>query len=229
MLRAVIFDIDGTLYDYAAAHARAFRALSDYACDAYGLTGDRFRTLYDRADALLKARAGASSAVHNRLIRCQLMLEALGRPIGDAPALASLYWSTLLQWLKPFPGLREAFDRLKAMGVRIGIGTNMTADWQYAKLNALKIMDLVDFMVTSEEAGAEKPDRRLFDLCAEKAGCAPSECAFVGDSIAGDVAGALRAGMLAVWFDPSGKPEPPPEGARRIASLSEVPELIASL
>ena len=68
------------------------------------------------------------------------------------------------------PGAAEALDGLKAMGLAEGIGTNMTADYQFAKLERLGLMERVDFLVTSEEAGAEKPDPRLFALCAEKAG-----------------------------------------------------------
>lgn len=229
MLRTVIFDIDGTLYDYEAAHAHAFRALSEYFCTDFGLSPVGFEALHDQADRLLRRRAGRQSAIHNRLIRYQIMLELIEKPIGNAPKLEKLYWSTLLLWLRPYPGLRETLDRLKAMGIRIGVGTNMTADWQYAKLEVMKVMDCVDFMVTSEEAGAEKPDRGLFDLCVEKAHCEASECAFVGDSLKGDVTGALNAGMRAVWFNPHGRLDVPPEGTMRIATLSELPELIASL
>lgn len=115
------------------------------------------------------------------------------------------------------------------MGLVIGIGTNMTAYVQYLKLEKLGLMPYVDFMVTSEEAGAEKPDRRLFDLCVGKAGCGAEECAFVGDSLRGDALGALEAGMRAFWLcmrPPSG--EAPP-GAIVLRSLAQLPERIASL
>ena len=73
MPRAVIFDIDGTLYDYSAAHAHAFRALSDYAAKALGLTAERFEMLHDWADERLRAHTGGHcAAIHDRLIRYQL-------------------------------------------------------------------------------------------------------------------------------------------------------------
>lgn len=201
MLRAVIFDIDGTLYDYDAAHARAFAALTAYACDAFGLAPERFEALHHEADLLLKQRVGGPcAAVHNRLIRYQLMLERIGQPIRFAPVLDRLYWDTLLLWMKPSPGLHHAFNSIQSRGLTLGIGTNMTADRQYAKLERLGVLHQVDFMVTSEEAGAEKPDRRLFDLCAEKAKCPPAECAFVGDSLKGDALGAKAAGMRPIWL-----------------------------
>ncbi len=85
-------------------------------------------------------------------------------------------------------------------------------------------------MVTSEEAGAEKPDVRLFALCAEKAGCTAEECVFVGDNLKKDVAGAKNAGMHPVWFCPDKeKAVSVPEGAARIQTFSELPALLLNL
>ncbi len=225
MLKAVIFDIDGTLYDYDAAHARAFAALTDYACDAFGLTPARFEELHHEADMLLRQRAGVNcAAIHNRLLRYQVILELTGQPVGFAPTLERLYWDTLLLWMKPNSGLHEAFDFIKSKGLILGIGTNMTADWQYVKLEKLGVLHQVDFMVTSEETSAEKPDPRLFELCTEKAKCPPSECAFVGDSLKGDALGAKAAGMRPIWLH---------DGAvttvdfPTIPSLEALPDLLA--
>ena len=51
------------------------------------------------------------------------------------------------------------------------------------KLSALGLDSYIDFIVTSEEAGIEKPDSHLFDICVEKAGFSANECAFIGDSL----------------------------------------------
>ena len=228
MLKAVIFDIDNTLYDYDAAHAAAFSALADYARRELGLDFERFQALHRDADRLLVQRCGGNcSAVHNRLIRYQIMLELLRAPIRHAPEMAKRYWSTLIGGMSPRPGLHEAIRSLKDRKLAIGVGTNMTADYQYEKLKALRVLDEVDFMVTSEEVSAEKPDRRFFERCVEKAGCHPSECAFVGDSFKGDVQGALNAGMRAVWLcDACAEAVP---GVLRIASLKELPRVLEVL
>ena len=101
----------------------------------------------------------------------------------------------------------------------------MTADRQFDKLIRLGLGSYIDFMVTSEEVNAEKPDARLFKACAEKAGCEAAECVFVGDSLRGDVQGALDAGMKAVWFCPADKTDYAP----RIASLTQLCDLLSSL
>ena len=230
MLRAVIFDIDNTLYDFDAVHAMAYDATAHFACNALGLERAAFDAAVKRAVAELVDHCGKnSSAVHSRRLRFQLMLEHMGRPIGLANVLDDMYWSALISQMRPYPGEREAIAALRDMGLTIGIGTNMTADRQIDKLEKLNLIDLVDFMVSSEEAGAEKPDARFFALCARKAGCEADACAFVGDHPQGDMAGARNAGMRAVWYCPKAAPDAALEGTVRIREFKELPALITAM
>ena len=66
-------------------------------------------------------------------------------------------------------------QKLKERGIRIGIGTDMTAHIQYRRLEFLNLSPYIDFIVTSEEAGVEKPTPHLFELCVEKAGVPAGE------------------------------------------------------
>ena len=229
MLKAVIFDLDNTLYDYDAAHAVAWDSLRAFAAGALRVTPEQFDALHAAADRVLRERTGGGcAAIHNRLLRYQMLLELIHQPVGLAPEMAKLYWTALLAAMKPSPGAREALRALKDMGLATGVCTNMTADYQFEKLNRLGLMPMIDFVVTSEEVSAEKPDRRIFDFCAKKAGCASGECAFVGDQLKGDILGALGAGMRPVWYCPKGADEAPGIDAVSIASLAALPELIAS-
>lgn len=230
MIRAVLFDIDNTLYSYDGAHRQAWSALTDYAREWLKLPAERFEALHREAARTLTARCGGGcAAVHNRLIRYQILLEGAGLPIRHAPEMAELYWSTLLDAARPFPGTAEGLSLLREAGYTVGVGTNMTADRQFEKLERLGLIDLVDFMVTSEEVGAEKPDRRLFDCCAEKAGCPASACAFVGDDPKSDVLGALGAGMHPVRFCPAPPEDAPAPDVPRISRLTELPALLPTL
>lgn len=222
MIKAVILDIDNTLYDYDAAHAIAFRALTDYAAERLGVGADDFAALHREAMRIQRERCGTCAAVHNRMIRYQILLEQLGRPFLPAREMDVLYWETLMDSMRPFPGTLEGLARLKELGYTVGIGTNMTADRQYDKLERMGLGPFIDFMVTSEEINAEKPDARLFHCCAEKAGCESRECVFVGDNLNMDVYGALSAGMHAVWFCPADRSDYAP----RIRSLTELPDLL---
>ena len=227
MIKTVIFDLDGTLYDFNSAHAVAFDSLCGFADDRLRIPPEQFRKLHAEANRIMAKRCGGSPAVHNRLLRYQVILELAGMSISDAPEMADCYWHTLLDHMEPEPGIEQAMKDLRSMGLLIGVGTNMTADWQYAKLSRLSLFPLVDYLVTSEEANSEKPDRGLFDLCAEKAGAAPEECVFVGDNLHGDAVGACAAGMRGIWYQPLYAGEPLPEGVQVIRSMAELPPLLA--
>ena len=229
MIKSVIFDLDDTLYDFSSLHPGALKQVAAYAQTNLGLSREDFDALHREAFRRQKARLDGSAAIHNRLIRYQLLLEAAGKPIAHAPEMANIYWTTLLNRIRPMPGAIETLGRLRLMGFTIGIGSNMTAAWQFAKLKRLGLIAYVDYVVTSEEAGAEKPDARLFELCAEKSGCAPEECAFVGDHLEGDALGARNAGMNAIWFHPKDDATEAPAGITRVRAFSELPALLQTL
>ena len=226
MIKSVIFDLDDTLYDYTSAHATALKRLSSYVMANLGLSRERFDALHREAYHRLEERLGSCAAIHNRLIRFQTLLEITGKPIAHAPEMENLYWSTLLDVIRPMPGAVETMGSLRLMGLTVGVGTNMTANWQFAKLKRLGMMAYVDYVVTSEEAGVEKPAPGLFRLCVEKAGCAPAECAFVGDSLQSDALGARDAGMEAYWYCPKGEPGEVPDGVTPIRAFPELLTLL---
>lgn len=91
-------------------------------------------------------------------------------------------------------------QKLKERGIRIGIGTDMTAHIQYRRLEFLNLSPYIDFIVTSEEAGVEKPTPHLFELCVEKAGVPAGECAFIGDNLTKDVKGAWDNGLKGICY-----------------------------
>lgn len=204
MLKAVIFDIDDTLYSYRAGNASALPRLGEYVRRELGEDPERFLTLYQRCMEEQLRGHSTVAGCHSRAIRFQMVLERLGAPLYHAAVLNDLYWNSLLDVIKPFPGVKEVLLELGERGIRRGVGTDMTTDWQLKKLHRLGLLEELDFVVTSEEAGVEKPDDGLFQLCAQKAGCEPEECLFIGDNLRKDVRGARNAGMHALWFRPEG-------------------------
>lgn len=228
MIKAVIFDVDDTLYSYKKAHAEAFAALTEYAGKNLGLAPKNFEDLHEKINCELKAYMGDVAAVHNRLIRYQNMLESKGLPLyPHVLEMDKIYWDTLIRASVPSDGASDAMKALKDQGIRIGIGTDMTARIQFRKLTKLGLLPYIDFLVSSEEAGAEKPDPALFARCMEKAGCRARECLFVGDSLKKDVLGAMAAGMQAVWYRPDGSGEQ--EDVLRITNMRQLPQTVSAL
>lgn len=204
MIKAVVFDLDGTLYSYNAAHEVAYDKLCKYAEDALGMDRATFSALHSQAmDVVAKRLGGECAALHNRLLRYQTLLELARLPLHPhALVMNDLYWDTLIAASVPSPGSIECLSALKGAGYVLGIGTDMTVDYQLKKLTKLQMLPYFDFVVTSEEVLAEKPDKKLFFYCAEKAEAAPGQCLFIGDNLKKDIFGAIHAGMQALWYCP---------------------------
>ena len=232
MITTVIFDVDGTLYDYNSCHEIGMKALEQYCRRRFQTDAEQFRQLYGRAYRREEEQIGSrTAAVHNRLIRFQLMLEELQKPLyPHALQMYHVYWDAFLTGAGPYPGIRRWMQKLKENGIRIGIGTNMTAYIQYRKLERLGLSAYPDWIVTSEEAGAEKPDRRFFDLCIQKSGGIPEECIFVGDHPLGDAKGALAAGMHAMIYGKQSEKCPeaiPVKDYRTLLEIADLTEFMA--
>ena len=205
MIKAVIFDLDGTFYDYNHANEEAGRAVEGYVLEQFGMPPEDYRKAMREQLRETAERLGPVSATHNRLIRMQNVLEKHGLPVyPHTLSMAELYWEVFLRDIELFPGARELLAALKQNGIRIGLGTNMTAYVQHLKLRILRIGEFMDFIVTSEDAGIEKPERGFFEYCVTKAGCEPGECLFVGDNLDFDVKAPRDFGMQAVLYGEGG-------------------------
>jgi putative hydrolase of the HAD superfamily len=97
-------------------------------------------------------------------------------------------------------------------------------------MRELGILDFFPLRMYSYEFKIRKPDRRIFQIAAERIGEPPERIAFVGDRVDKDVRPALSWGMTAILkeaYTSAGLLTPP--GAIRIRLLSELPALIEKL
>ncbi len=226
MLQTVIFDIDDTLYSYAAGHKAALPVIARYAEEQLKVDGGEFIRRYNRMMDRQRRRSGETAAMHNRYLRFQMLLEEYSLPLTHVLPLNDLYWRTLLENAPATPGIYGVIDQLRAMGIRIGTGTDMTVDWQLKKLEKLGLLDKMDFIVSSEEAGAEKPEVMFFDLCLYKANCSRESCLFVGDNLKKDALGAQQYGMRGVWYQPDENKAAAHPEARSIQRMEELLSLL---
>jgi len=223
MIRTIIFDIDNTLYDFYTVNRYALDVLADYTVQHFGWTREKFESDYKQAqDEILRVMGGYAGGVRDRVLRIQLILEKNGLPLHPHVVdMYDLYWDTLLANMNPSEGLIETMQGIKEKGIRIGAGTDMTACMQFRKLRALGVLSFFDFAVTSEEAGIEKPDEKLFERLLEKSMCSPEECLFVGDHPVKDYQGATGAGMQALWYNPEKK-----EDHAHYAQISDLRQIL---
>lgn len=100
------------------------------------------------------------------------------------------------------PAVTQMLNDLKGAGKKLALLTNYTLDFQLRKLLELNIHGRFDLVVTSEEAGADKPDPRMFTVALAKLEVLVSEAIMVGDS-ASDIVGAKALGIRSIHFKQS--------------------------
>ncbi len=203
MIKAVVFDLDDTLYGYEALDREARDRVKELVCGELKIAAEVYEEAYAYGRSETKRQLADMAASHNRLLYCQKTLEYLGvNPMPFSLRMYEAYWGTFLEKMRLFDGVREFVDRMREQGITMMICTDLTAHIQHRKIEALGLVEDIKYLVTSEEAGKEKPAPEMFALCLKKLGVEPAEVCYIGDSPAKDVEGAEAAGMQAVQFYP---------------------------
>lgn len=199
--KAILFDLDDTLFDHRRASAIALDAM--HAAFAADLPREEFAQHHAEVLEIFHRRflAGEFTLDQARVARMRALFAAFGRDIDDTTAdrVAALYRAQHQSNRHLVEGACELLDAL-APHCRLGIVTNNSTAEQIEKLRALNIAGYFDTIVISEDAGVTKPDPRIFAIALERIGAKPHETVFIGDSLPNDIIGATGAGMAAVWL-----------------------------
>lgn len=100
---------------------------------------------------------------------------------------------------KLFPDAHETLDDLYKNGYCLGIIANQNSGLE-TRLEAWGIRKFFHVIVSSAEAGCVKPDRAIFELALEMAGCKAEESVMIGDRLDNDMLPAKALGMKTVWI-----------------------------
>ena len=180
-MRALIFDLDGTLVDTVYGHVLAWqRALEDAGLPIEGWKIHR--------------RIGMSGGLFARAVAREV-----GRPIDSDQAEAiqrrhGELFRELLPVRRPLPGAVELLAELREGEVAHGIATSGRRPEIDASLKALGVGSETVVIERGDVARA-KPEPDLFITCAERLGIPAQECYVVGDAV-WDLLAARRASML---------------------------------
>ena len=223
----ILFDADGTLFDFATSERLAFASC----LTAFVGAGDyepAYRQYCEVSERLW--RRLEEGAIQEPELRVGRWLE-LAQCCGYSWSAAEVSAAYLLELARQAHLIEGALEVCSALGERhpLGIVSNGYQHVQTSRLALSGLREHIDFVVTSELAGANKPARAVFEhalalarQATEAEALAAERVLMVGDSLTADIAGGQAMGFATCWFNPLGLPAPDKPADYTIRSLSEL-------
>ncbi|WP_329115500.1 HAD family hydrolase [Streptomyces sp. NBC_01353] len=225
-IRAVLWDIDDTIFDYSRADLAGMR---DH------LTAEGLVDGFDSVDQALRRwqelttvhwrrfEAGGVDFQDQRRERVRDFLAAPGLTAAEADAWFERYITHYEAAWELFPDAVPVLDLL-AGDYRHAVLSNSSIHNQDRKLRVLGLRERFEAVVCAAELGVAKPAAEAFHAACAALGLAPGEVAYVGDQPDIDARGAAEAGLTGIWLDRAGtggRPE-----LTRITGLHQLPGLL---
>jgi putative hydrolase of the HAD superfamily len=224
-IKAITFDLDGTLWDYDTVMRRSMA----YALDELGKHDSiaASRLDVDRMVGICEmvTREMVPPVVDLGLVR----LEAFKRTLAEvgrrddelAERINALYLSHRFSNVEFYA---DALPALEALGSRYDLGALSNGN---NRPDLIGLGHVFRFVVMSQDHGVAKPDPRIFEIAVNEAGCAAHEVLHVGDDVGHDVVGAVNAGFRAVWVNRNGAERPDSiNGVPEVANLAQLHDIL---
>jgi putative hydrolase of the HAD superfamily len=220
--RAVVFDLDDTLYPEEAYVRSGFRAAAQAAARLYGVPA---------AEAYRELEQFFREGVRGDTFDRWLYVRGITADVNQLVAAYRDHTPTL----EPFPEAPDLLARLRGQGYTLGMLSDGEPAIQYGKLDALGLRDAFDATLVSGELGRDawKPSPRGLVTLLERLGVDPAEAVYVSDNPAKDFKAAREAEMRSIrvrreggiysHLEPKSPDYAPDEEAR---SLEEVESLV---
>lgn len=188
----VLLDLDNTLYEYKRCHEIALRAVAEELSREFNITTERGEELYMECRKAVHNHHHHTATSHSRLFYIQRIVEKICQTTDSALTLKlyHLYWDTYIESMVLYDDALDFLERCKAQNKPIVLVTDMTAEVQFKKILKLNIGRYFKYIVTSEEAGIEKPSPLIFEYAIDKIKPELNSIktlAVVGDNIKKDV------------------------------------------
>ncbi len=235
MIKAVFFDLDDTLFDYEYAHQKALAKVFARIHKLTNMDTELIKLMFELAQKDVKMQLAGTAASHNRDLYFQKFFEKMNLKCKNAILpktiieLYDLYWANFYPAMKKEIRSKKTLQFLRKKGIKTWIITDSITYTQLRKLERLNLSEDIDILITSEEAGTEKPHSWGFLLACHKAGVLASESLMVGDNIERDIDGAQWIGMKGIWINRHGKKNKGINAHFIVQTTKELYELIKKL
>ncbi len=231
-VRAVLCDLDDTLFDHTHASRCAASALHhampDFACWS---VEEFMRRHSETLEVIhLDVLAGRVSIAEARIERFRRLLVAAQAARADAiaPDLARDYRRAYEAAWQTVAGAVPLLAALKQRGLLTAVVTNNLVSEQRIKLEQCGLAMHVDALLASEEVGVQKPDPRIFQAALDRLNVEADAAVMIGDAWSTDIEGARAAGIRPVWLNRFGAVALDPT-VRQIRSLEPTEMVLAEI
>lgn len=186
MIKAIIFDMDNTLFDFVEAKLHACREITKI------LGRDEAEALYQY---FVYSAHGYES---HENIRDYLEERRLFSEEGFGEC-CRVYEEEKVRILKPFPGVYQVLEAIKVRGLRMAIVTDAHNGNALRRLRKLDLERFFDALITCDMTGQKKPSLVPFILAMGMLGTTPGETLVIGDSLRRDIAPAKTLGLITAY------------------------------
>lgn len=204
-ISTISFDGDMTLWDFRKVMRHSLKqTLTELQKQvptprASKLTVDEMIAIRDRLAEEVKGEVWSLLEIRRRAF--ERTLEHVGHPDKDLAAhLNTVYRKHRYADIELYPDVIPTFDAL-APHFKLGLLSNGNTYPENCGLDGR-----FAFVIFSQDVQVEKPDPKIFQITAERAGCDLTEMLHVGDSLKSDVMGAKNVGARTVWLNREGLP-----------------------
>ncbi len=220
--KLLLFDADETLFDFHRSEAVALKkTLAEMS-----IAGDHERLLSDYREINLglwqKFERKEIALAELKPLRFTLLFERhqISAAVEDA---SRLYLEYLPENVFLFDQTLEICREL-SRNFEMGIVTNGIDQHQRRRFALSGLSDFFSFLLSSEQAGCAKPDRRIFDHALSLSKFEAGETLMIGDRLEADILGAHNAGLDSCWYNPKRQKQTPV--AQPTFEISELRELL---
>lgn len=237
-ITTILIDLDDTLCNSRGVYQTAYEQCRILLNSKTGmsLTKKDFYQRFMSARKLIKDMKSDGVKTHSRTMYFQYLLEGLNIPY-DAELnyeLVTTYYDSVKENIELYPGAMKLLEWFKKQSLKIVIVSDGSTRFRIVKIHGLGLSSYIDYLVSSEEVGITKPNKKVFEKALEKAGSSIEASIMIGNSAKKDIKGAKALGIktikVSVVDHEDDQANSEEESADyEVISLSKIPTIINQL